>query len=78
MPIVLFDPKTPEEFKAVDTLDSEMTDRFLSLGGIPYRPNAVHAPKAMSKSIGYYDLLKKVKKTLDPNGIMHPERLALK
>jgi len=78
MPIVLFDPKTLEDLKAVETLDAEMTDKFLILGGIPYRPNAVHAPKSMSKSIGYYDLLKKVKKTLDPNGIMHPERLALK
>jgi FAD/FMN-containing dehydrogenase len=78
MPIILFDPKSPEDFEAVDALDAEMTDKFLELGGIPYRPNAIHAPKTMAKSVGYYDLLKKVKKTLDPNGIMHPDRLALK
>jgi FAD/FMN-containing dehydrogenase len=78
MPIVLFDPKSPEEFDAVNALDAEMTDRFLEMGGIPYRPNAdIHAPKTMPKTIGYYDFLKKLKKTLDPNGIMHPGRLAL-
>jgi len=78
MPIVLFDPKSPEEFKTVETLDTEMTEQFLSMGGIPYRPSlAVHAPMAMSKSFGYYNLLKKIKQTLDPNGIMHPGRLAL-
>jgi len=78
MPIVLFDPKLPDECKAVGELDAEMTERFLEMGGIPYRPNAdVHAPKAMSKSVGYYDLLKKIKRTLDPNNIMHPGRLAL-
>jgi len=78
MPIVLFDPKSPEDFKAVDALDSEMTEKFLEMGGIPYRPSAsIHAPMAMSKSVGYYNLLRKIKKTLDPNGIMHPGRLAL-
>jgi FAD/FMN-containing dehydrogenase len=78
MPIVLFDPKTQEEFDTVNTLDAEMTDRFLKMGGIPYRPNAdIHAPRIMKQSIGYYDFLKKLKQTLDPNGIMHPGRLAL-
>jgi len=55
-----------------------MTEQFLGMGGIPYRPNVeVHAPMAMSKSIGYYDLLKKIKCAVDPNGIMHPGRLGL-
>ena len=78
MPIVLFDPKSEEEFKTVEALDREMTELCLSMGGIPYRPSAaVHAPLAMSKSIGYYDLLKKIKQMLDPNNIMHPGRLGL-
>jgi FAD/FMN-containing dehydrogenase len=78
MPIVLFDPKTPEEFKTVEALDQEMTEQFLNMGGIPYRPSLkVHAPLAMSKSLGYYDLLKKIKQVVDPNGIMHPGRLGL-
>jgi len=78
MPIVLFDPKLPEEFKSVEELDREMTEEFLGMGGIPYRPNLrVHAPLAMAKSIGYYDLLKKIKRAVDPNGIMHPGRLEL-
>ena len=78
MPIVLFDPKSSEELKAVETLDREMTEKFLEMGGIPYRPNAsVHAPMVMSKSIGYYSLLKRLKQAVDPNGIMHPGRLAL-
>ncbi|KPV65051.1 MAG: glycolate oxidase subunit GlcD [Candidatus Bathyarchaeota archaeon BA1] len=78
MPIVLFDPKSPEDIKEVEALDREMTEEFLAMGGIPYRPNAeVHAPMAMSQSIGYYGLLKQLKRAIDPNGIMHPGRLAL-
>jgi len=78
MPIVLFDPKVADEFKSVEELDREMTGQFLEMGGIPYRPNLrVHAPLAMAKSIGYYDLLKKIKRAVDPNGIMHPGRLEL-
>ena len=78
MPIVLFDPKLPQEFKTVEELDREMTEQFLSMGGIPYRPNLkVHAPLTMPKSIGYYDLLKRIKRAVDPNGIMHPGRLEL-
>jgi FAD/FMN-containing dehydrogenase len=78
MPIVLFDPKLPEEFKSVEELDRKMTEQFLSMGGIPYRPNLkVHAPMAMAKSLGYYDLLKRIKHAVDPNGIMHPGRLGL-
>jgi len=78
MPIVLFDPKQPEEFKMVEELDRNMAEEFLSMGGIPYRPNLkVHAPMAMAKSVGYYDLLKRIKQAVDPNGIMHPGRLGL-
>jgi len=78
MPIVLFDPKSSEELKAVEALDTEMTEKFLEMGGIPYRPSAsVHAPMVMSKSIGYHSLLKRLKQVVDPNGIMHPGRLAL-
>jgi glycolate oxidase len=78
MPIALFDPKSEEEFKTVEALDREMTEQFLEMGGIPYRPNlAVHAPLTMPKSIGYYDLLKTIKQAVDPNGIMHPGRLGL-
>jgi FAD/FMN-containing dehydrogenase len=78
MPIALFDPKSPEEFKTVETLDREMTEQFLEMGGIPYRPNlAIHAPLTMPKSVGYYDLLKMIKRAVDPNGIMHPGRLGL-
>jgi len=78
MPIVLFDPKSSEESKTVEALDQEMTEQFLNMGGIPYRPNfAIHAPMAMSKSVGYYNLLKTIKCAVDPNGIMHPGRLGL-
>jgi len=78
MPIVLFDPKQPEELKTVEELDQKMTEEFLNMGGIPYRPNLkVHAPMTMAKSIGYYDLLKRIKQAVDPNGIMHPGRLGL-
>jgi FAD/FMN-containing dehydrogenase len=79
MPIVLFDPKSSEEYKTVEAFDVEMTEQFLDMGGIPYRPNVnVHAPMVMSKSKGYYELLRKIKQAVDPNGIMHPGRLALK
>jgi len=78
MPIVLFDPKSPEELKTVEELDRKMAEQYLNMGGIPYRPNLkVHAPMAMAKSIGYYDLLKRIKRAVDPNGIMHPGRLGL-
>jgi len=78
MPIVLFDPKSKEDYEALNILDAEMTEEFLKMGGIPYRPNAdIHAPNVMKQTIGYYELLRRIKEKLDPNNIMHPGRLAL-
>jgi len=78
MPIVCFDPTKPEELKKVQDFNRETTDIFLSKGWLNYRPDpTTHSPKTFSMAREYFDLLKKIKSVLDPDGIMHPGRLTL-
>jgi FAD/FMN-containing dehydrogenase len=78
MPIVCFDWTDPESVKKVEEMDKEVTEISLDRGWINYRCNAgIHAPAHMKRAPEYYELLKKLKKFFDPNGIMHPGRLCL-
>ena len=78
MPIVCFDPTKPDELENVRDFNAETTDIFLFEGWLNYRPDpTTHSPKTFAKAKEYFDLLKKIKSVLDPDGIMHPGRLNL-
>lgn len=78
MPIVCFDPTKQEEIQKVQDFNRETTEIFLDKGWINYRMDPfIHAPATYMRAKGYYNFLKKIKKILDPNGIMHPGRLCL-
>jgi len=78
MPIVCFDPTKPDELKKVQDFNRDTTDVFLSKGWLNYRPDPkIHSRKTFSMASDYFDLLKRIKSVLDPDGIMHPGRLTL-
>jgi len=78
MPIVCFDPAKPEDLEKVQDFNRETTGIFLDKGWLNYRPDPyIHAPQMYSRAKAYFEILKKIKKLMDPNGIMHPGRLGL-
>ena len=78
MPIVCFDSAKPEDLQKVQDFNRETTEIFLNKGWLNYRPDPyIHAPQMYSRAKAYFEILKKIKKLLDPNGIMHPGRLGL-
>nr|MDO8133088.1 FAD-binding oxidoreductase [Candidatus Njordarchaeum guaymaensis] len=78
MPIVCYDATSKESIENVTKLNRETTEIFLDKGWLNYRPDPfVHAPLTFAKAKEYYSLLRKIKKLLDPKGILHPGRLGL-
>jgi len=78
MPIVCFDPAKPEDLQKVQEFNKETTGIFLDKGWLNYRPDPyIHAPEMYSRAKAYFEILKKIKRLLDPKGIMHPGRLGL-
>lgn len=76
--ITLFDKKNKEEVEKVKKLNNVLCDIILEEGFIPYK-----APRWVVKKFlplmdkGYYELLSKIKSTLDPNRIMNPGKWLL-
>ena len=65
-------PAASERKKAL-TLARKLMEALMNLGGIPHRVGTDFLPiitKRLDPS--YYDLIKKIKKMLDPRGIMNP------
>ncbi len=89
MPIVCFDSifcnskcsergSKTEDFERVQEVNRETTDYALKQGWLNYRPDPyVHAPSMYSQAGMYWKYLRKLKRMVDPNMILHPGRLCL-
>jgi FAD/FMN-containing dehydrogenase len=78
MPIVCYDATDKESIERVKKLNQDTTEIFLEKGWLNYRMDPFcHAPLTLTKAKEYHSLLRKIKRIFDPNGILHPGRLAL-
>lgn len=76
--IIPFRRHEPEERKKVRECLKALAEFLLEIGYIPYKMPAWLAPLVWEKADpGYVELLKKIKKTMDPDGIMNPGKLGL-
>jgi glycolate oxidase len=70
--------KEPETIERVCLCNEELLELALGLGAIPYK-TPVWAAKKLHQHIdpGFVNLVRRIKKALDPNNIMNPGRWAL-
>jgi len=74
--VTYFDPSNMREAENALRAWNEIKSRIIDLGICPYRMGGLWADQ-MHKLGTYYELLKKLKKALDPNNIMAPGILGL-
>ncbi len=76
--LLRFSKEDPDEIKRMQALNKELFDSLFELGAMPYK-TPVWATERLIERIdpGWYDLFKKIKNTIDPNGIMNPGRWGL-
>lgn len=71
--LATFDKKDDEERAALRDMNRELVDAALELGFVPYKTPPWVVEHIRSKlDRGFKDVLQKVRKSLDPNGIMSP------
>ncbi|NVM53317.1 MAG: FAD-binding oxidoreductase [Candidatus Helarchaeota archaeon] len=76
--LIPFNKAEPDEAKTVRKMLEELVDASLPLGAIPYKCPAWAAKKVLKRiDPNWVALAKNIRKTLDPNGIMNPDRWAL-
>ncbi|MFX1295026.1 MAG: FAD-binding oxidoreductase [Promethearchaeota archaeon] len=77
MSIFCFDSRKVTDFERLEACETDCTKIFLKKGWMNYRPNpTIHAPLTYAAAPIAYKMLRKIKKIIDPNMIMHPGRLA--
>jgi FAD/FMN-containing dehydrogenase len=71
-------PKDDETVKQIKACNEELLDLALSYGAVPYK-TPIWAAKMLQEKIdpNFVMLMKRVRKALDPNGIMNPGRWGL-
>jgi glycolate oxidase len=74
--VVYFDPSNKRETELALRAWHEIKGKLFDAGACPYRMGALWADH-MPKLGAYYDLLKRLKKVLDPNNIMAPGVMGL-
>ncbi|MBP7735350.1 MAG: FAD-binding oxidoreductase [Spirochaetes bacterium] len=72
---VMYDPGNPEEAKKTQAFCESATRKILDMGGFFSRPYAESAQAVYEKCPDAVAALHKVKKILDPRGVMNPGRL---
>ncbi|MDF1538458.1 MAG: FAD-binding oxidoreductase [Candidatus Thorarchaeota archaeon] len=71
-------PKDEDTLTRVRQCNEELLDFALDLGALPYKTPVWATNKLIERvDPGFLELMKKVKKTLDPNGIFNPGRWGL-
>jgi len=73
--LLRFSKEDPEEAKRMRALNKELLDSLFELGAMPYKTPYWATEVLIDKmDKNTYDLFKKIKNTMDPNGIMNPGR----
>jgi len=74
--LIPFDKSNEKEIEEIRAMVKELAEMILDIGGVIYKMPPWVAPKIMERADpGFVSLLKKIKKTLDPNGILNPHHL---
>jgi len=74
-PLVYFDPKDQEIKKKVQELLPKLFGRLVDAGHTPHYLGQIRAPAVMPKLGEYNELMKFLKKTMDPKNILNPSVL---
>jgi len=76
--LIPFNKSSEKEVESVKEMLNELADMMLGLAAIPYKAPSWAAKKIFDRADkNWVDLLRKIKRTLDPVGIMNPGRWGL-
>lgn len=77
-PLIMYDERDPETWKRVREAIPKIINSLAELGFTPHYTGRLKGPPELMWRLGaYYDLLRKLKKTIDPNNILNPGYLTM-
>jgi len=71
------DPQNPDEYAKVKKLYYEAAEKLLACGAFYSRPYGILAKLIYTRAQTYYEVMMKVKRVIDPKGIMNPRRFSI-
>ena len=76
--LIPFNKSSKKEIQDVTALCKELVEMILDIGGIPYKMPPWVAKIMMDRADpNFVELLKRIKRTLDPKGILNPGKLGI-